>query len=1400
MSEAVNPVDDSISVHPKSNQSTAPSFTSSFILSSLFSLLSLFTIIFAYTTSQPSYPPGSLPPDARGGGSGSCRMSFMSPSYLHLSGFGREYTRLGAGPWGLYLYREAGWDDEAFYPDGRLALSGTPVVFVPGNAGSFRQVRSLASAASRSWWELPGVRRKGGTSPREGGRSLDFFTIDYNDDFSAFHGQTLLDQAEYLADSIRFILSLYHQESGSNVPDPTSVIVVAHSMGGIVARAAFLHPHFQAQSISTLITFATPHVSPPVSVDRNIDRVYDHINSYWRRSYGLTSSTSSPATTTEHEALQDLVLISIGGGISDVTIASESVSLASLLPLNDSHGFTVFTTAIPGVNTPIDHLAMLWCQQLMQTLAQSILSIVDVRNPKGVLTREDRVARLSERLLGNLESRPNKVGNRKVDLASLERGEEARKLGVGERLVLKEVQRTERTTFLLPIPLAKTYGSARVFSLLTSSSIGRGKDSAYEAYACSIENQNAETTDTCTPLFPSHASSLPLSAHSLISPILPAAIEDGSMGYLTIDVDQLAENTAIAVVAKPGNAWVVAEFGDREKRVQVVEKSALQLLLGGVKIEAFPARAALVSEIWIPALDTSILTLKLSVFRSECQDSTSLFAPLVRQYSPLVHETKYFPNVRLASLHTHSFGPYQSSPASPFASSGTRLQFFLDPTCLKDGANSDIAVEVSVDIWKTIGSLVMRYRMAVVVFPFAIVMLVVERQIREFNTGGPYPSFGTSLSLFTKDTLLPLLGATTILSLFQSIALGTHHSSSESVAEPGYTSIPARWISDALLGNRSAFFIGLAAFLLFACVGAVALEYLVLQGLVAGAAGVVRFLHLRGPAFLRSRTQVSEPRETLPLHRILTMIALLVLVLFFAPYQFAFLVIFLVHFFSTVRALLLAQDVSSPSTPASTKRLWDRYHYSFATLFMMMYLRVPHLQTFSRAKYRYRGYAEVDPIESKFGQVGRLQELGNFEEALVGTYVSLLPQGFSEPPSLEAIEVGLNRSSFQSWVGFRILELLGREPFAASENVSLAVAKDRLLLSHLALFTSRRTTLHRQEVREAAIRVMESSLRLLYHPQCEETVRQDIIYHLLDLAKSQREELEISLRLGRPTEIPLPILHFLFKDQHVPIILRPISPSDLRLISTPDPATEAFYGATRTAIFAPLERLKDTVYLHLASGSGPIEEKHWILAWDAIYSSQAYIDQAIRLVVGKATSRGKKFNARESDFIFWAVIFAGTIADLSFTCDCVLRNTHRSSSVSTLCDLSKSSMGRGWALISSYCELVMGMERALPRVEMWRAQKIAADLVPQAPALLPWCSDHPEAAKPLLQILTNASFSDGLAARLAVEMSKAISRGEAKVAQDAGEVETLDVFSTQDVSEEMVQAALADLNKVDNTT
>ena len=551
------------------NRNPFHSLSRSFSLLACASLAALLVLCRAYATAQPVYPAGSLAQDARGQGAGACRMSFMSPSYLRLDGFGREYTRLGAGPWGLYLYREAGWDPEPFAPDGSLSLSGSPVVFVPGNAGSFRQVRSLASVASRGWWELPGIKKKGAGG--KGGASLDFFAMDFNDDFSAFHGQTLLDQSEYLADAIRYILSLY--QTPDERPDPTSVIVVAHSMGGIVSRAAFLHPHYQRHSISTLITIATPHAIPPVTVDKAVETVYEAINSYWRKGYGLESTGFAAAA---REELENVVTISIGGGISDITIASEAVSLAGLVPEDDRNGFTVFTTSIPGVSTPIDHLALLWCQQLLSLIADGLLAIVDTRVPTGVVSRELRIARLGERLLGGLEIRSKKLNGRQVALSVLQNGLVAERLRSGERLYAKNDPREYRKIYIMPIPPTHTYSSPLDFTLLTSSAISRGMINSVEVYACAASSEPDLEEGLCTALLPSHVSNLPISPHSSVSPVLPAPIEEGVLGLVAFDVAEIIGRQSVVVVVKPGSGWIVAEFGDKVHRVHTVEKSVIR--------------------------------------------------------------------------------------------------------------------------------------------------------------------------------------------------------------------------------------------------------------------------------------------------------------------------------------------------------------------------------------------------------------------------------------------------------------------------------------------------------------------------------------------------------------------------------------------------------------------------------------------------------------------------------------------------------------------------------------------------------------------------------------------------------------------------------------------------------
>lgn len=40
---------------------------------------------------------------------------------------------------------------------------------------------------------------------------------------------------------------------------PKSVILVGHSMGGFVARAAVIHPHLRKSAVETVLTLSTPH-------------------------------------------------------------------------------------------------------------------------------------------------------------------------------------------------------------------------------------------------------------------------------------------------------------------------------------------------------------------------------------------------------------------------------------------------------------------------------------------------------------------------------------------------------------------------------------------------------------------------------------------------------------------------------------------------------------------------------------------------------------------------------------------------------------------------------------------------------------------------------------------------------------------------------------------------------------------------------------------------------------------------------------------------------------------------------------------------------------------------------------------------------------------------------------
>ncbi|KAI9353993.1 PGAP1-like protein-domain-containing protein [Pilaira anomala] len=261
-------------------------------------------------------------------------MTYSYPKYNRV-----EHVRSPlATKYKLYIYRDGYRDSDTLF--------GTPALFIPGQAGSYGQIRSLASTTTNLFHENQKTYNK----------NMDFFTVDLNEELSALNGQNLLDQAVYLNDVIKRIRELYQ--------GPVPVMIIGHSMGGIVARAMFLQPNYIPGSIDTIVTIATPHLAAPLLLDPVIYKTYNDIIEYWKRH--------------QQDILKEVTMISIAGGSLDNIIHSDGVNMDSFVP--KANGFTTYTTSIPNVWTGCDHMAVLWCKQFIQTLSSTLLQVINSEN------------------------------------------------------------------------------------------------------------------------------------------------------------------------------------------------------------------------------------------------------------------------------------------------------------------------------------------------------------------------------------------------------------------------------------------------------------------------------------------------------------------------------------------------------------------------------------------------------------------------------------------------------------------------------------------------------------------------------------------------------------------------------------------------------------------------------------------------------------------------------------------------------------------------------------------------------------------------------------------------------------------------------------------------------------
>lgn len=194
---------------------------------------------------------------------------------------------------------------------------------------------------------------------------LDWFAVDLEGEHSAMDGRILEEHTEYVVYAIHRILDQYKEshlarskgraQSSDNLP--SSVILVGHSMGGFVARAALVHPGLRKSAVETILTLSSPHQYPPIALQPSLGQFFLHVNEEWRNGYKTGLSRTSSAK------LSNVVVVSVAGGIHDYQVRSKLALLDGIVP--STHGFMVGSSSMKNVWLSMEHQSILWCNQLV---------------------------------------------------------------------------------------------------------------------------------------------------------------------------------------------------------------------------------------------------------------------------------------------------------------------------------------------------------------------------------------------------------------------------------------------------------------------------------------------------------------------------------------------------------------------------------------------------------------------------------------------------------------------------------------------------------------------------------------------------------------------------------------------------------------------------------------------------------------------------------------------------------------------------------------------------------------------------------------------------------------------------------------------------------------------------
>lgn len=594
---------------------------------------------------------------------------------------------------------------------------------------------------------------------------------------------------------------------------------MGHSMGGVVATSLLPSPN-----ISAVITMSTPHQLPPARFDRRVAAIYNN-----NRAALVTANTP---------------ILSLCGGATDLMVPSESCILPEVADVG-AYRRTVFSSALEGCWTGVGHQVVVWCHQVRWRVARAALELGAASTPVergAILDRWLRDGRSPLPALGY----PAPLHSNQTSYTVLPPGP-----------VVLRALREPGAVYLAPVPET---GSPTKFVAYVSGgsvlSMGPYHSSSLSVsfYLCSSASDDAHTSSppVCEELHPSSLMLIPNPTPEKPFPV-PHEGVDESEGIVVFKAALPGRNggehrwVAVTYSTNEEHGWILGGFQEDEPTVR--KFSVHDLLYKGVTVSVNPNNV--LSDIQLPSLLSNALVVYRvgATYASDQGCNKPLLPPLLEHTSS--SEAHFYPltHARPLLLHTHTGAPFISHPHTR----GLNLTLYASPDC------KVASLHLRVDWRGSLGRAGARYWIAVPGWAVGVVAWMLFGALGVDERGDPMPSVSESLSIFTRETLPRLLGATLVLSLLP---------------------LP----KDYVLGNGGeVIFALLSPLVLLIATGLVAVSWWVLCVVMWPIRKAGRFLSRR-----KADTGITR-------NAVLSMLLVLLLVALLVPWQVAFLGCWTIH-------------------------------------------------------------------------------------------------------------------------------------------------------------------------------------------------------------------------------------------------------------------------------------------------------------------------------------------------------------------------------------------------------------------------------------------------------------------------------------------------------------------------